>query len=188
LSSAFHVYVNDEDVRYLGSLETPVARGGHRLPAARGRGRRPLTAAPLASRSSSSVAEHVHGKDPVMAGWTEDELSTIETTDELHISSRRADGSLRAPVTIWVVRVGDEVYVRSVRGRSGSWFRSARDHHRARVTADGVERDVDVVESDERADEIDTAYREKYRRYAANIVGSVVTPQARAATLKLAPR
>jgi hypothetical protein len=38
------------------------------------------------------------------------------------------------------------------------------------------------------SDEIDAAYRAKYRRYAASIVNSVLTPEARAATLKITPR
>jgi len=37
-------------------------------------------------------------------------------------------------------------------------------------------------------DKIDAAYRAKYHRYVESIVGSVVTPNARAATLKLVPR
>ncbi|GIK67618.1 MAG: hypothetical protein BroJett018_54120 [Chloroflexota bacterium] len=37
-------------------------------------------------------------------------------------------------------------------------------------------------------DQIDAAYRTKHRRYAANIVNSTVTPQARSATLQLVPR
>jgi hypothetical protein len=36
--------------------------------------------------------------------------------------------------------------------------------------------------------EIDAAYRTKYRRYAASIVDSVLTPEARAATIQLVPR
>ena len=36
-------------------------------------------------------------------------------------------------------------------------------------------------------DEVDAAYRAKYRRYAS-IVTSIVTPAARAATLKVVPR
>jgi len=44
------------------------------------------------------------------------------------------------------------------------------------------------VETDDLNDAIDTAYRTKYRHYAANIVNSDLTPQARAATLKLVPR
>jgi len=35
--------------------------------------------------------------------------------------------------------------------------------------------------------QIDAAYRTKYRRYAASIVDTIVSPQARAATLRLVP-
>jgi hypothetical protein len=37
-------------------------------------------------------------------------------------------------------------------------------------------------------DDIDAAYRSKYRRYPASIVNSVLSPQARATTIKLVPR
>ncbi len=37
-------------------------------------------------------------------------------------------------------------------------------------------------------DQIDAVYKSKYRRYAANIVGSILTTQARSGTLKLVPR
>jgi hypothetical protein len=37
-------------------------------------------------------------------------------------------------------------------------------------------------------DQIDTEYRTKYRRYAASIVGTIVSPEARSATIKLVPR
>ena len=36
--------------------------------------------------------------------------------------------------------------------------------------------------------QIDDAYRSKYRRYAQSIVGSVLTPEARSATIKIVPR
>jgi hypothetical protein len=117
--------------------------------------------------------------------WTSDELATLDSTDELRIESARGDGTLRDPVTIWVVRLGDEAYVRSVRGRSSSWFRGAQDRHEARITVDGVGR---TVETDELADEIDAAYRAKYERYAATIVNSVLSPEARSATFKLVPQ
>ena len=51
-----------------------------------------------------------------MSEWTGDELSSIGTAEVLRIASRRRDGSLRTPVMIWVVRVGDDLYVRSWRG------------------------------------------------------------------------
>jgi hypothetical protein len=64
-----------------------------------------------------------------MSGWTDTELSRIGPADELEIASYRQDGTLRAYTTIWVVRVGDELYVRSWRGRSGVWFRRALQRH-----------------------------------------------------------
>ena len=123
-----------------------------------------------------------------MTAWTTDELDRIDAADELEIASLRADGTLRNPTTIWVVRLGDDLYVRSVNGRTGTWFGGAQDRHEARIQAGGVGKDVLLVEADDLGDEIDAAYRNKYRRYAASIVGSVLTPQARAATLKLVPR
>ena len=123
-----------------------------------------------------------------MAGWTSDELSKIGAAEELEIATVRSDGTLRRPVTIWVVRVGDDLYVRSVNGRSATWFRGALDRHEAHIQAGGVGKDVSLVETDDMNDEIDAAYRAKYRRYAASIVNTTLTPQARAATLKLTPR
>ncbi len=126
-----------------------------------------------------------------MAAWTHDELSKIDGEDELQLASRRNDGTLRRPVTIWDVRVGDDLYVRAVNGRTGAWFRGAQERHEGRIQAGGVEKDValsEVEASDPINGQIDAAYRVKYRRYAANIVNSVLTPQARAATLKVSPR
>jgi hypothetical protein len=123
-----------------------------------------------------------------MRTWTSDELDRIGRAEELEIASVRRDGTLRQAVMIWVVRDGDDLYVRSVNGRTSSWFRGAQARHEAHIGAGGVDRDVLLVETDEMHDEIDAASRAKYRRYAESIVGSIVSPDARAATLKLVPR
>ncbi len=125
-----------------------------------------------------------------MTTWTSDELDKIGTAEELRIASLRGDGTLRNPVTIWVVRLGDELYVRSVNGSSGAWFRGAQARHEGHIRAGGVDKDVTFVEEADPAinNQIDAAYHTKYRRYSANIVGSILTLQARAATLKLVPR
>jgi hypothetical protein len=121
-----------------------------------------------------------------MNTWTSDDLSRIGAADELQIESRRSDGTLRDPVTIWVVRQGDDLYVRSVNGRSGAWFRGAQERHEGRISAGGVDKDVTFEDAgDDLGDELDAAYRNKYRRYAANIVDSIVSPAARAATIRL---
>ena len=51
-----------------------------------------------------------------MTAWTPDELAKIGAAEELLIASLRRDGTLRNPVTIWVVRHGGDLYVRSVNG------------------------------------------------------------------------
>jgi hypothetical protein len=124
-----------------------------------------------------------------MTGWTSDELTKIEATNELEIASLRRDGTLRHATTIWVIRLGDHLYVRSVNGRTAGWFRGTHVRHEGRIWAGGVEKDVAFVDADDDInDQIDDVYRSKYRRYAQGIVGSVLTPEARSATIKLVPR
>jgi hypothetical protein len=123
-----------------------------------------------------------------MATWPNDELDTIGRAYELQIAPRRRDGMLRTPVTIWVVRVGDDLYVRSWRGRGGSWFRGTQACHEGRIAAGGVEQDVTFVEETDPGinDQIDAAYRTKYRR-SASYVPPMISPEARATTLRLVP-
>jgi hypothetical protein len=125
-----------------------------------------------------------------MTQWTSDELNRIGTAEELEIASLRGDGTLRNPVIIWVVRVGDDLYVRSVKGRISAWFRGVRTRYAGQIRAGGVVKDVTFVEETEPGvnEQIDVAYRTKYRRYAANIVNTTLTPEARSATIKLVPR
>jgi hypothetical protein len=124
-----------------------------------------------------------------MPVWTTDELAKIDGADELEIASRRADGTLRKPVTIWVVRHGDDLYVRSVNGRGAAWFRGTQERHEGRIEAGGVAKDVRFVAAgDDVNDAIDAAFRTKYRRYPARYVDPLMVAAARAATLKLVPR
>ena len=70
-----------------------------------------------------------------------------------------------------------------------AWFRGTQARHQGHVEAGGVSRDVTFADPGDGIDEeLDAAYRAKYRRYSANIVNSVLTPQAKAATVKLVPR
>ncbi|HXW79917.1 MAG TPA: DUF2255 family protein, partial [Acidimicrobiales bacterium] len=104
------------------------------------------------------------------------------------LASVRADGSLRGPVTMWVVRRGDDIFVRAVNGRGSAWFRGAQARHQAHIRAGGVEKEVGLVETDEAGDEVDAAYQAKYANRYPTIVPSILAPPARAATLKLTPR
>jgi hypothetical protein len=124
-----------------------------------------------------------------MTEWTSDELTKIGTAPELRLAALRRDGTLRNPVTIWAVRHDDSLYVRSVSGRDAAWFRGAQLTHEGRIWAGGVEKDVTFMEPDKDiVDELDAAYRAKYRRHAASSVNHIVSPAARSATIKLVPR
>lgn len=120
--------------------------------------------------------------------WTPDELEAIANAEELTLAPARRDGTLRRAVTMWVVRAGDDIYVRSVNGRGASWFRGAQSRHEARIRAGGVDKQVALVETDATGEVVDAAYEAKYGRRYPSIVPSIVAPQARAATLKLVPR
>lgn len=125
-----------------------------------------------------------------MTSWTRNDLEQIGTAEELQLATFKQDGTMRRPVTIWVVRIGDELYVRSYRGREAAWFRHVQQQHEGRIEAAGVTKDVTFVDasSDEALNnEIDAAYQAKYRRYSATYVGPMIAPQARATTLKLVP-
>jgi hypothetical protein len=124
-----------------------------------------------------------------MTQWTSDQLTKIGRAQEVQIASARRDGTLRDPVTVWAVRHSDNLYLRSVAGRGGKWFRGTQEKHEGRIRAGGVQRDVTFVDADHDIDaQIDDAYRTKYRRYAGSILNSVLTPQARASTIKVVPR
>jgi len=123
-----------------------------------------------------------------MTVWTRDELAKIGGAEEVQVAPLRRDGTQK-PVTVWVVRSGDDLYVRSVRGRSGHWFRGTQERHEGRIQAEAVKKDVTFVDVGRDLDvEVDAAYRAKYRRYAGSILNSVLTPEARSTTIKLVPR
>ena len=120
-----------------------------------------------------------------MNAWTGEELERVAAAEELELTAAG-----RA-VTIWVVRLGDDVYVRSVRGRTSGWFHRVLERHEGSISAGGVTKDVTFVEVDDDQvnDAVGEAYREKYGgRYPDDFIDPLLTPEARAATLRLVPR
>jgi hypothetical protein len=74
-------------------------------------------------------------------------------------------------------------------GRAGGWFPGTQVRHEGHIRAGGVDKDVTFADAGpDLNDQIDAAYRARYRRYGAGIVGGVVNPGARAATINLVPR
>ena len=125
------------------------------------------------------------------SSWTDEELREVGGATELQVASRRPDGTLRPYVTIWGVRSGPEIYIRSAYGPQNGWFRRAVEAGAGRVRAGGTERDVSFERLDAGSPvqgDIDAAYHAKYDSYGPKIVGSVVGPAAAAVTLQVLPR
>jgi hypothetical protein len=124
-----------------------------------------------------------------MTTWTSDELAAIGEADELRIAARRRNGTLRTPRTIWVVRVGDDLYVRSAYGTKAAWYRGTQATYEGRIEAGGIEKDVTFEDDGGRLDaEIDAAYWAKYGRYGARFVDPVTNDESHATTIRLVPR
>jgi hypothetical protein len=127
----------------------------------------------------------------VSSAWTPDQLRQLGAAGELEIAVRRADGSLRRWVPIWVVCFDQDVCVRTWYRRPDGWFGNALQTRRARIRVPGVEADVSVTDvssgsTDLRAS-VDDAYRSKYGHVGDGAVERMVADSAAATTLLLQP-
>ncbi len=114
-------------------------------------------------------------------GWKEDELRAIGDATELQLASKSSEYT-----TMWVVRVGDDLYVRSAGGPSRPWYRRARAAGKGRIRAGGIERDVTFEDAtNDVQDAIDDEYHAKYDGFGPGPVGHVTGPAAHQVTLHL---
>jgi hypothetical protein len=123
------------------------------------------------------------------AAWSPAELQKIDAARELEIAGRRADGTLRQWVPIWVVSTGGLVFVRTWYRRDTGWFGHVLASRQARIRVPGLEADVAVEDVGEgthglRA-AVDAAYQTKYGRGGGT--ERMVSAEAAAATLRLSP-
>ncbi|WP_067681014.1 DUF2255 family protein [Nocardia miyunensis] len=121
--------------------------------------------------------------------WIPADLARWGDTEEIRISTRRADGTLRGFVPIWIVAADGSLYVRSYRGTDGAWYQHACRNPAGRIHADAIDQDVRFAEPDPGArTAVDAAYRAKYARYSDSYLRPMLTDTAVAATLRLDPR
>ena len=119
-----------------------------------------------------------------MGAWTEAELADIGGANELLIAPQRLDGTLQRSRTVWVVRHGHDVYLRSVNGPGSAWFRELQARHAGHISADAVDADVLFEDADHGLDdEIDEEYRRKYGR-SSTAVDRITSSDARSTTVR----
>jgi hypothetical protein len=124
-----------------------------------------------------------------MTEWTNDQAARIAAPQEVQLATRRQDGTLRRPTTIWIVRDADRVFIRSTNGRTADWFRAAITTGTGQISAAGQTYDVaftEVTNTDDVA-VVDAGYRAKYGHYAS-IVDHLEEDGPRSATLRVTPR
>ncbi|HWB35878.1 MAG TPA: DUF2255 family protein [Rugosimonospora sp.] len=123
-----------------------------------------------------------------MSTWSNDDLARLGGADEIQIAPENSDGTLRSPTTIWIVRSGEDMYVRSVNGPEGHWYRAAEHTHRGQIRADGTTKDVAFVDEPDPSvnEQVDAAYMSKYGSMPQ--VEPMTQPGPRDTTLKLVPR
>jgi hypothetical protein len=120
-------------------------------------------------------------------GWKPKTLSEIADQEEIRISSERTGGGYNRWTPIWVVRVGDDLYVRSGFGTNGSWYRNATKSQ-AYVNAAGVRYKVSLVLPTDPASiaAVDKAYRQKYSGDPS--LPLLLSDEARSTTSRLIPQ
>jgi len=105
--------------------------------------------------------------------------------DEVTIS---VVGRSSKDVPIWIVRSGDELYVRSYRGPAGRWYRDVLAAGEARLGVGGRQVDVRAEPvADASRDDIDDAYRRKYGHYRPAYIDPMTSDEVVSTTLRLVP-
>ncbi|WP_347354904.1 DUF2255 family protein [Intrasporangium sp.] len=120
-----------------------------------------------------------------MNTWTPQQLAAIDADSEIRVAAHRRDGTLRSPRIVWHVVVGDSLYIRSVRGTSGAWYRGVQHTGTGRIEADGRRTEVAFTHDRSHDDDIDRAYHDKYGH--GGPVQAITSPEARATTLRVDP-
>ncbi len=114
-------------------------------------------------------------------------LSLWDETPEIEIETSREPGAPVHRTVIWIVVDGDAVYVRSVRGRSGRWYRELTANPRGAVHAGGRRVAVDARPA---ADDISNArvsvlLRQKYEQRWPGPTASMLREEILPTTLRL---
>jgi hypothetical protein len=116
-------------------------------------------------------------------------LSLLDETDEVYIETRREADSPEHRTIIWVVVVEGEVFVRSVRGLRGRWYREISLNPKGALYVENNRLPVRAAHAtdDTTVDAVSDAIRSKYGETSPKSTASMVRPDTLPTTLKLSP-
>ena len=116
-------------------------------------------------------------------------LGLLDETKEVRIETRRDEDSPVHRTTIWVVTVDGAVFVRSVRGERGRWYREigANPSAALHVGDDRIPVRAVAVSEEAAIEAVSEAYREKYGRTSPGSTRAMLRPETLPTTLRLEP-
>ena len=116
-------------------------------------------------------------------------LAALDGTDEVHVGTRRDASSPGHETVIWAVVVDGGVFVRSVRGEKGRWYREASVNPEVTLRIDDRRMPARAVpETDARTIEgVSEAIRKKYGASFPGPTAAMLREEVRSTTLRLIP-
>jgi hypothetical protein len=116
-------------------------------------------------------------------------LHTFDTTAEIDIETSRAAGAPVHRTTIWIVVDGEAVYVRSVRGPAGRWYRELTANPRGAVHAGAIVVPVEAHPATDAATiaRVNEALNKKYQARWPGPTASMLREDTLPTTLRLEP-
>ena len=116
-------------------------------------------------------------------------LGLLDDTKEVRIETRRDGDSPEHRTIIWVVVVEGEVFVRSVRGAKGRWYREISSNPEGALHVHNDRLPVRAAPATEEAtvDAVSAAFRSKYQQSSPASTEAMVRPETLPTTLKLSP-
>jgi hypothetical protein len=116
-------------------------------------------------------------------------LRLLDETKEVRIETRRDGDSPEHRTIIWVVVVEGEVFVRSVRGAKGRWYREISSNQEGALHVRDDRIPVRAAPATEGAtvDAVSAAFRSKYQQSSPASTEAMVRLETLPTTLKLSP-
>jgi hypothetical protein len=119
--------------------------------------------------------------------FSEEELALLDRAEEVRVETQAPDGPVHRTI-IWIVVNDGEVFIRSVRGERGRWYREALANPAVAIHVDGKRLPATAIPADD-PDSIDrasAALSEKYRRQGGSLQ-AMLQPHTLPTTLRLEP-
>jgi len=116
-------------------------------------------------------------------------LGLLDETREVYIETRRDDDSPEHRTIIWVVVIEGEVFVRSVRGFKGRWYReiSSNPEGALYVADNRIPVRATPATDETTVEAVSAAFRSKYEKSSPSSKAAMVRPEILPTTLKLSP-